>query len=213
MSEFDAILFDFDGVLADTEPLHFACWAEVLAPVGVPLEWEFYRDRCIGVDDREILRMLAARSNPPRDWETLWERYAAKKELFRARVAKSPPFAPGLGDFLAGLHTQYKLAVVSSSGRAEIETALAAGGLLDLFDALVCGREAGGVKPAPDPYLLAARLLASSRPLVVEDSESGIASARAAGCEALAVASAGEMPEMLRRRLAGSETASGSVVP
>ncbi|MGD0498521.1 MAG: HAD family phosphatase [Bryobacteraceae bacterium] len=202
MSEFDAILFDFDGVLADTEPLHFACWAQVLAPVGVTLDWEFYRDRCIGVDDREILRMLAARCDPPRDWEVLWERYGAKKELFRARVAASPPFAPALGGFLAELRGAYKLAVVSSTGRTEIESALTAGGLLGRFDALVCGREAGGTKPAPDPYLLAARLLASHRPLVVEDSEVGIVSARTAGFETLAVASAAAMPEQVRRRLA-----------
>ena len=47
MPEFDAILFDFDGVLVDSEPVHCACWAEVLAPAGVTLDWEFYRDCCM----------------------------------------------------------------------------------------------------------------------------------------------------------------------
>ena len=69
MPSFDSILFDFDGVLADTEPVHCACWAEVLATVGVTLTWEFYRRQCIGIDDRDMLRLLATQSGPPRDWD------------------------------------------------------------------------------------------------------------------------------------------------
>ncbi len=201
MAEFDSILFDFDGVLADTEPLHFDCWAEVLAPAGVTLTWEFYRDYCIGVDDPQILRMLAANSNPPRDPAPLLERYDAKKALFRRRVAAAPPFASELGRFLAALHSRYKLAVVSSTGRSEIESALAAGNQAVHFDTLVCGREAGPLKPAPEPYLRAASLLGASNPLAVEDSAPGIQSARAAGFEVVAVESAAEMPEAVRRRL------------
>ena len=70
LQEFDAILFDFDGVLADTEPVHWACWSEVLRTLGVTLEWEFYRDQCIGIDDREMLRMMAHSAEPPRAWES-----------------------------------------------------------------------------------------------------------------------------------------------
>ena len=54
-----AIFFDFDGVLLDTEPVHWASWAEVLASVGVTLTWEDYRDRYIGIDDRDMLRFIA----------------------------------------------------------------------------------------------------------------------------------------------------------
>src|SRR5579871_6473211 len=61
---FDSILFDFDGVLIDSEPVHWACWAEVLKPLGVTLRWDFYRDHCIGIDDREMLRMMATQSDP-----------------------------------------------------------------------------------------------------------------------------------------------------
>src|SRR5471030_2958565 len=56
MPEFEAILFDFDGVLLDSEPVHWACWAELLASVGLTLTWEYYRDYCIGIDDRDMLR-------------------------------------------------------------------------------------------------------------------------------------------------------------
>src|SRR5258708_6412082 len=129
MREFEAILFDFDGVLCDSEPVHWACWAGVLSPLGVKLDWEFYRDECIGIDDREMLRMMAPRSTPPRDWESLWEQYPAKRDLFRARMLGSPPFPSSLAEFLEGLHGEYKTAVVTSSGRGEIEPMLQAGGL------------------------------------------------------------------------------------
>jgi len=201
MPEFDSILFDFDGVLADTEPVHFACWAEALAPRGVTLDWDYFRGHCVGIDDRAMVHLLAARSDPPRDWESLWARHPEKGDLFRSRTLAAPPLAPDLAGFLNRLRAGYKLAVVTASARAEIEPLLAAGSLDKYFDALVCGREAGLHKPAPDPYLLAASLLDAKKPLVVEDSEAGIASGRAAGFEVLAVESAAEMPDLVRRRL------------
>jgi len=202
MPEFDAILFDFDGVLVDSEPVHWACWAEVLAPLGVTLDWEFYRGRCIGIDDREMLRMMAGRSHPPRDWDELWQRYPAKQEIFRARTIAAPPFPAGIAEMLVRLHGNYRMAVVTSSGRSEIEPLLEAGGLRDYFDTLVCARDAPRHKPAPDPYLLAAERLAARTALVVEDSEAGIASGRAAGFEVLEVKSPADVPQLVLDRLA-----------
>jgi beta-phosphoglucomutase len=201
LKQFDAILFDFDGVLIDSEPLHCLCWADVLKPLGVTLQWEFYRDHCIGIDDREMLRMMATQSDPPRDWMELWAQYPAKKELFRHRTLSAPPFHPDLAGFLAALQGQYKMAVVTSSARAEIEPLLEAGGLRQYFDLMVCDKEAGAHKPAPEPYLMAARLLEVSNPLVVEDSPPGIASGRAAGFEVLAIQSPAEVPNLVRQRL------------
>ena len=61
MRRYEAILFDFDGVLLDSEPLHFACWRQVLLPLGIELDWETYRDHCIGVADRDMVEFLAGR--------------------------------------------------------------------------------------------------------------------------------------------------------
>ena len=202
MSRFDAILFDFDGVLLDSEPLHAACWAEVLAPLGVTLTWEEYGARYVGMDDREMLRIIAARQRPPLDWTLLWAQYPAKKELFRQRM-QNPAFPSGLASLLDRLNGQFKLAVVSSSARTEIEPPLEKCDLRRYFGALVDGGAVDRHKPAPDPYLLAARLLNARAPLVVEDSEPGIASGRAAGFEVLAVKSAAEMPERLLTCLSG----------
>lgn len=205
--QFDAILFDFDGVLVDSEPLHWACWAQALRPLGVILEWDFYQSRCIGIDDRQMLRMMATQSDPPRDWEELWAQYGAKRDLFRERMLHSTAFDPALRELLDELRGGYKMAVVSSSGRAEIEPLLQTAGLLDYFQVLVCGREAGALKPMPDPYLKAARDLGAMRPLVVEDSAAGIAAGRAAGFEVLAIKSPADVPRAVRQRL----TTNGSV--
>lgn len=202
MPRYDAILFDFDGVLLDSEPLHCACWAEVLAPFGVKLAWEEYSPRYVGLDDRIMLQIIASQARPPLDWEQLWRQYPAKKELFRQRIL-DPAFPLGLPDLLERLHTQYKLAVVSSSSRTEIEPPLETRNLRRYFSALVGGGDVTHHKPAPEPYLLAARLLGAQTPLVVEDSQSGIASARAAGFPVLEVKSAAEMPALLLTCLSG----------
>ena len=202
MPEFEAILFDFDGVLLDSEPVHCACWAQVLAPFGITVGWEYYRQHGVGVDDREMLRTLAARSDPPRNWEELWAVYPAKKNLFQARMAQLPPFDPSLDGFLGELHTAYKLAVVTSSATTEIAPILAAGGIRHHFDTLVGGDHVKRHKPAPDPYLLAAQRLGVRTALVVEDSEPGMASGRAAGFEVLAVKGPADLRERVLGRLA-----------
>ncbi|MGA3018825.1 MAG: HAD family phosphatase [Bryobacteraceae bacterium] len=201
MPSFDSILFDFDGVLADTEPVHCACWAEVLATVGVTLTWEFYRRQCVGIDDRDMLRVLAAQSDPPHNWDDLWKLYPAKKRLFLARTTTNPPFDPALAGFLQSLRGRYRMAVVSSSSSTEIEPILAAGGLRPYFETIVGAESVKRYKPAPDPYLLAAERLGSRAPLVVEDSEAGIASGRAAGFAVLQIHQPAELPEMVGRRL------------
>ena len=199
---YDAILFDFDGVLIDSEPVHWACWAEVLKPLGVILDWDYYRDHCIGIDDKEMLKVMAQRADPPRDWERLWQEYPAKRDLFAARMLAAPPFDPMLGGLLARLHGKYKMAIVTSSARGEIEPLLIAGGFRHYFAAMVCAKEAPAHKPAPDPYLLAARLLAAENPLVVEDSQAGMASARAAGFDYVEIKSVSDVPRLLTAKLA-----------
>jgi beta-phosphoglucomutase len=200
MNEFQAIFFDFDGVLLDTEPVHWACWAEVLSNVGVTLTWEYYRDYCIGIDDRDMLRAIAAQADPPRDWTALWTLYPAKKELFQSKMT-DPPFETALKEMLPDLERAYRLAVVSSSACVEIEPLLSAGGIRAHFATVVGGESVQRHKPAPEPYLLAAERLGVDRALVLEDSAAGIASGRAAGFEVLAVKHPKDVPGLVRERL------------
>src|SRR5262249_7877680 len=107
MTQIQAIFFDFDGVLLDTEPVHWACWAEVLRTAGLDLTWEYSRDECIGIDDRDMLRAMARQADPPRDWDSLWALYPTKKELFQARMT-TPPFDPMLKAMLPDLARDYR---------------------------------------------------------------------------------------------------------
>ncbi len=200
MRALQAIFFDFDGVLLDTEPVHWACWAEVLAPAGLTLTWEYYRDQCIGIDDRDMLRTIARQADPPCDWDSLWALYPAKKQLFQARMT-APPFEPELARMLPALHREFKLAVVSSSSRSEIEPLLVKGGIWEHFDTIVGGGDVKIQKPSPEPYLLAATRLSVGTALVLEDSAAGIASGRAAGFEVIAVRHPTEVAGLLRQRL------------
>jgi beta-phosphoglucomutase len=194
---FDSILFDFDGVLADTEPIHFDCWRETLIPFGIELSWEYYQRECIGVADYDMLKRLAAVRKPSLAMDEIWPSYSLKQQRFRERISAAPPFLPATLQLIKELKPSYKLAVVSSSHRSEVEPPLERAGICQCFQALVCGMEVPNLKPAPDPYLRAAELLGARRPLVVEDSAAGVASAIAAGFEVLKLAH----PEMLSREL------------
>lgn len=190
---YDAILFDFDGVLADTEPVHFAAWREMFRPLGIELDWDTYRARGMGRPDLALLESLGALADPPVGLEVLEPMLPDKRKRFVELALKIQPLSPAIVEFIKSLD-DYKLAIVTSSDRSEIEPLLTTAGVSGCFEALVCGRDAPHPKPAPDPYLLAADLLRARRPLVVEDSEAGGASARAAGFEVVRVASTAETP-------------------
>jgi beta-phosphoglucomutase len=200
MREFQAIFFDFDGVLLDTEPVHWACWAEMLRTAGLELTWEYYRDYCIGIDDRDMLRVMAQNADPPRDWESLWALYPAKKRLFQSRMTE-PPFEAALTAILPELARDYRVAVVSSSACLEIEPLLTAGGIREHFHTIVGAESVTRHKPAPEPYLLAAERLGVERAIVIEDSAAGIASGKAAGFEVIAVTHPREVPARLMERI------------
>lgn len=199
---FEAILFDFDGVLVDSEPVHYDCWCEIIAPHGLTLSWENYSANCIGVSDKAMIETLCRVTGRPDLFDAVWADYPAKKALFRRRAVEKVPMPEPTRELFARLEG-YRLAVVSSSGRAEIEPVLEAAGVRRHFETLVTGDDVRALKPSPEPYqTAAARLGITGRALVVEDSPAGIASGRAAGYEVLEIPEAGRMAELLARRLA-----------
>jgi len=197
----DAILFDFDGVLADTEPIHYECWRDLLQPFGIEMDWDYYQKQCIGVADALMVERLAAARTPPIPLDAIRPLYSRKKEIFRARLEATPPFLPETIELIQQLSKLYVLAVVSSSGRSEIEPPLERAGIRHHFQTLVCGKEVLNLKPAPDPYLRAAALLGARNPLVVEDSDSGVASGLAAGFEVLRVSLPERVADEVRAHL------------
>jgi beta-phosphoglucomutase len=197
----DSLLFDFDGVLADTEPIHYECWRELLQPHGIQLDWGFYAKQCIGVSDRLMIQQLATARTPPIPFEDIWPDYERKQIMFRTRLENQQPVLSETIDLIRDLSENYKLAVVSSSGRSEVEPPIERAGIRPFFQAFVCGREVPNLKPAPDPYLRAAELLGVSNPLVIEDSDAGVASAKAAGFDVLRVSGAESVAVEVRARL------------
>ena len=197
---YEAILFDFDGVLADSEPVHFECWQEILQTFDLHLDWKTYCEHGIGVSDRQLLALLCGRADPPVDLDLLIAEFPRKKDLFRSRMLERQPFSTEVFELLPELG-DFKLAIVTSSGQAEVEPVLEKAGLRCFFQAVVYGGDVKQHKPAPDPYLLAMERLGVRSALAVEDSNAGETSARAAGLGVLRVPTPSEMPELLRQRL------------
>jgi HAD superfamily hydrolase (TIGR01509 family) len=195
---FDAILFDFDGTLVDSEPLHYECWRLVLAPFGVSLSWEQYCQNCIGVSDRAMITQLASALNLP--FEPLYAQYPRKQELLRQRLAAAPPM-PSSVQLMLRQGLGLPVGLVTSSHRAEVAPVLDILALTPHFHAMVFGDEVSNLKPHPEPYQLAAARLNIRSALVFEDSPAGLASARAAGFTAVQVAHPEELPQLLANAL------------
>lgn len=187
VSAYEAVLFDFDGVLVDSEPVHFECWGEILKPFGLTLPWEYYEKNCIGVSDRAMIQTLVELADPPADFEAVYARYPQKKMLFREKMLVNPSISQETLELIPQLSKIVKVAVVTSSGKTEVEPILDQVGLLPYLQTAVFGGDVERLKPAPDPYLLAAERLNIKRALVVEDSQAGIASGRAAGFDVIEI--------------------------
>ena len=139
-------------------------------------------------------------ADPPVPAERLWREYTRKNALFVARMKADPPVPDDTRRLLAELGA-FRLAVVSSSGRAEVQPILEAANLGGYFPVVVCGEDVERHKPDPEPYRKAATLLGARTALVVEDSEPGAASGRAAGFDVVRVDSAEHMAALVRRQL------------
>jgi beta-phosphoglucomutase len=193
-ANYDALLFDFDGVLADTERVHHRDWNQTLEPLGIQLDWPAYQKNFVGVADEVALRERLHLDD--RDGLV-----ARKQAFFRKGLEESEPFLADTVRLLEELHKLYTLAVVSSSYKSEVEPPLIRGGIRRCFQLLITGEDVKNFKPSPEPYLLAAERLGSRRPLVIEDSEAGVASGLAAGFEVLRVSAVENVGREVRERL------------
>jgi beta-phosphoglucomutase len=181
-----AILFDFDGVIADTGNHHIAAWQRTLSVMGWQIADEVAA-RAAEVDDREFLAGLFASRGIKEGKIDDWVR--RKQSLTVQLLTDAPRLFPGVVDLVRELHGLVRLAVVSSEWRENIKTVLGVSGLVDSFDVIVSKEDVTAGKPAPDAYQLALkrlRLVAKST-VAVEDSPAGLASARGAGIRTIAV--------------------------
>lgn len=181
-----ALFFDYDGVIADTEPLHWKSWAALLRPYGYQLEWEEYCRIARGVDDMRVFEIFSCRIGALTAAEFA-ARNLERKQLVREWSLAETPIPPETAALLQKLEG-YCIGLVTSSERAEVEPVLRAARIYDRFDVCVFGEDVTKHKPSPDPYLLAVQKLGAVGGVVFEDSVAGLVSARAAGLTAIQVA-------------------------
>ena len=183
-----ALIFDFDGVLLDTESTMLAAWRREWEHHGLSLDLDgFWPDHGGDVTEERYAR-LAAAVGPSYDRDASHARRTAYRDELNSRLE----LCPGIATWLDAAWTSgTRLAVASSSGRAWVEPLLANVGRLGDFEVVACGDEVAAHKPAPDVYLLALRRLGiePSEAIAVEDSVHGVAAAQAAGLRCVAIPS------------------------
>jgi HAD superfamily hydrolase (TIGR01509 family) len=181
-----AVLFDFDGVIADTENHHIAAWQRTLLSLGWHVSDEVAA-RSAEVDDREFLRdLFSAHGVDDGDIEG-WVR--KKQTLTISLLRDAPRIFPGVAELVESLHGRARLAIVSGTWRENVEAVLEAVGLSRAFEWIIAKEDVHSVKPDPEAYRLAlSRLkLSASAAVAIEDSPSGLASAAAAGIPCVAL--------------------------
>jgi HAD superfamily hydrolase (TIGR01509 family) len=196
MSELrEALVFDYDGVIADTEPLHWKSWAALLSRYGFELGWDEYCRVGQGVSDAMIFAHFRSQM-PFADKDELSRLNLERKQMVREwSLAESPiPM-----ETVALLRTlgPYRVGLVTSSERGEVEPVLRAAQIYDKFDAIVFGEEPVAPKPSPAPYLLIAERLEVKTGIAFEDSEPGLLSARAAGFKPVKIARPGDLAKIV----------------
>ncbi len=195
--DLQAVIFDCDGVLVDTEPLHYRAFQEVLVPLGLGYDFESYLERFVGFDDRDAFIYAfreAGRQLAPITLDRLME---AKAVALGGLIGQGVPSFPGVVELVRELMDRgVPMAVASGALRHEIDAFIASLGLNEAFSVIVAADEVKKSKPDPETYLLAIERLRrarGSKPLdpkhcvAIEDTRAGVRSAKLAGLVVIAV--------------------------
>jgi beta-phosphoglucomutase len=191
----EAVIFDFDGVIANSEPLHYRAYERVLAPEGVTLSEHDYFARYLGFDDVGAFEAIArdrGRSWTRSDVAALVARKAIELEALERDVSV---LFPGAADAITRTAAIVPIAIASGARGDEIRRVLRREHLETLFTAIVSAEDTPVSKPSPAPYLRALSLLREARGaaidaarcVAIEDSRWGLESARGAGMRTIAV--------------------------
>jgi beta-phosphoglucomutase len=154
-----AIIFDFDGVIADSEHLHLRAFQDVLGESGIPLAEADYSARYLGLEDADVFRAVARDASTPLGAARLAAMLARKTARYQALIASAAVVYPGVEERVRDWSRHVPLAIASGALRAEIDTILACGNLAGCFTAIVAAEDVARGKPAPDAFLEALRAL------------------------------------------------------
>jgi beta-phosphoglucomutase len=192
----EAVIFDFDGVIVDTEPLHYEAFQRLLEPRGLGFSWDRYVESYMGFDDRDAF-IEAFKSNgavlPP---EELQEFINRKADIFQEIIRGGITAYPGVVDLIRRIwDSRTPLAISSGALHSDISPILETLGISDCFDIIVTAEDVAKSKPDPECYTLAlSRLnefhalnLSPGQVLAIEDTPAGISAAKGAGLGVIAV--------------------------
>lgn len=192
-----ALIFDLDGTLADTEPLHFAAFCDVLQPLGISLTRDDYFTRLIGFNDHDCFATLLRESRSEGANTLIDDLIARKAHSYQAIIAERDVLYDGAAEFVRGCAARFPLLLVTGTLRQEAEMILRRARIRDCFLDVIAAEDVAHGKPAPDGFLAAlGRLgfLLRPRPsitaaecLAIEDTAAGIEAARRAGMRVMAV--------------------------
>jgi beta-phosphoglucomutase len=176
-----ALLFDFNGTLSDDEQIQCEIYQEIFAEAGKPLGKAQYFAELAGLSDPEIVRTWLGEERP--------ELVAERVSRYQARAADGSTVGPAAREAVRYAAKRAQLAVVSGAARVEIESVLTSAGLAELVSLVVAADDVEAGKPDPEGYIRALELL-DRRPdeaVAFEDSEAGVAAAKAAGLRCIAL--------------------------
>ena len=209
-----AIVFDFDGVIADSEPLHLKAFQQMLREAGFDLTSADYYARYLGYDDVGLLQALARDRAAPMSDGQMTALVARKGAILQGMLHDVHVLFPGAAEFIEAAASRVPIAIASGALRHEIVGIIGNAGLQHLFPVVVAAGDTPQSKPSPAPYLLAFERLCESsgmdldpsRCVAIEDSRWGLESARGAGLRCVGVTTSYPAAE-----LAGAELVAGGL--
>lgn len=199
-----AFIFDLDGVITDTEPIHMDAWLEVLEPIGIAFDEDEYRKNYLGLNDRDFLdsvgRVHGHHFSDAEKADLIEVKTSASINLMEHDV----PLLEGVRDFVDKISDDHLLAICSGANRAEIEYILKHLGWMKMFEPVIASDSVRRGKPNPEGYIRALQglverssdIILSESVIAVEDSPKGIAAAKAAGLRCVAVGTSYKKSEL-----------------
>jgi HAD superfamily hydrolase (TIGR01509 family) len=185
----DALIFDFDGVIVDSEPLHCKAFQDVLGPLGIQFTWEEYLRDYVGFDDRDALRFAFSYNGLPLEPDRMDSLILEKAAEF-TRLASAPELSlyPGVQELLDAFKGSLPIAICSGALRQDIVPVIERFGIGDAFDLMITADQVERSKPDPESYLMTLAALEHTHGslkkkqcVVIEDTPAGLASAKGAG--------------------------------
>ena len=190
-----AVIFDFDGIIVDSERLHWAAFNKVLQPLGKTVSWSEYVESYIGFDDRGAFSCAI----PDLSGDAMRKLIGGKAAVFQELLENDGAAAlPGSVELIKHLSGRIPIAICSGALRTDILPVLGKLGIEKAFDTIVTADDTHISKPDPAPYKLAAKKLGVTGGLAIEDTPAGITSAKGAGLNVLAVTNSAP-PDFLKQ--------------